>query len=52
MKVWVCSCCKYSVRRNERPDPWRIVPDGDGKRGCPQNEWEEHQWVFDHEDEN
>ena len=51
MIIWYCPKCKNFVRSNKTPDKWRIVPDGNGKRGCPGDDWESHDWQFDHEDE-
>ena len=53
MYIWYCPRCGNYVRCNKDngPDKWRIVPDGDGKRGCPGDDWNEHDWQFDHEDD-
>ena len=51
MNIWYCPKCGNYVRSNNTPDKWRIVPNGDGKRGCPGDDWEPHEWQFDHEDE-
>ena len=52
MTIWYCPKCKTHVRSNKTPDQWRIVPTGNGKRGCPGDDWEKHEWQYDHEYDN
>lgn len=51
MNIWVCKKCGCKIRSTKCPDKWRIVPDGDGKQGCPGDDWNPHDWQFDHKDE-
>lgn len=50
MNIWYCPKCGNYVRSNKCPDVWRIVANGEGKRGCSGDDWNQHDWQFDHKD--
>ena len=50
MNIWYCPKCGNKVRINNEPDKWEIVPDEEGKRGYPGDDWNPHEWQFSHTD--